>query len=423
VIGAVLLVGCLLAADPMPADVASQAEVRKAVKELDGKRVAVRDAAESRLIELGPRVLDFLPDVGDPALTAEARERVKRIREQLQQAAAEAATQASLVTLRCQAMPVSKVLAELERQTGNNIIDPRRSIAAAGDPPITLSLEKKPFWSALDAVLDQARLSVYPFGPADAVQVIARPVGQLPRSGRAALAGPFRIEPTRVVARRDLRTPTSIVMVALEVAWEPRLRPIGLKQRMAEVAAEDQEGRPLRVEDAESEPEAFPRRDATAVEMDLVFAHPERSATEIAKLKGSVQAILPGRTETFRFANLLEGGKQQLRIAAATVFLEEVRRTPTNWEVHLRLRYDNAGDAMESHRTWAIFSKPWLEDAEGRRTECDSVEIGDRAKNEVGLVCSFTLKQPPANMTLVYKAPASIVTNDFRYELRSIKLP
>jgi hypothetical protein len=419
----ILLFGCLLGADAAPVQDDLPAQVRKLVKELDGRTNAGRDAAEARLIGLGSKILDLLPDTNNGRLSAEAKERVERIRQQLQRDKATATTEASLVTLDCREMRLSKALATIQAQSGN-AIDTRQAIATAGDSPVTLDVTRKPFWTVLDALLDQGRLSIYPFGRSDAIQLMARRAGQLPRSGRAALTGPFRIEPTRVVARRDLRQPGSILMVALELAWEPRIRPIALKQRMADIVAVDQDGKTLRVENPEAETEAFPRSDAIATEMDLVFPHPSHSTTEIASLKGVIRATLPGRIENFRFANLLDGGKQTLHVAAATVVLEEVRRSADNWEMHLRLRYDDAGDAMESHRTWAVLNKCYLEDAAGQRVGGDPVvEIADRAKDEIGLVCSFALKQPPTGLTLVYKAPASIVTKSFPYELHGIKLP
>ena len=48
------------------------------------------------------------------------------------------------------------------------------------------------------------------------------------------------------MARRDLRESDGrSLVVSVEAAWEPRLRIIGLMQRMADVKAVDAQGRPL----------------------------------------------------------------------------------------------------------------------------------------------------------------------------------
>ena len=58
-------------------------DVRKLLKELDGKTLKDRDAAEKRLIELGPSVVSFLPEV-DANTSGEMKVRLQRIRQQFQ---------------------------------------------------------------------------------------------------------------------------------------------------------------------------------------------------------------------------------------------------------------------------------------------------------------------------------------------------
>jgi hypothetical protein len=423
-IGSALLVGWLLVGQAGADDAALAAEVHKLVKRLDAPEKAIRDGAEDRLLELGPPVLALLPEPG-PDDPAETRQRLARIRQKLQQSTADAAAEGTRVTLHGR-MPLSKALAALQAASGNRIADARRKLGGPlADPQIAVAFEKTPFWSALDTLLDQAELAAYPFGQEGAIQVVARPPGQLPRRGRAALAGPFRIEPVRVMARRNLRTAArAILMVTLEVAWEPRLRPIGLKQRLADITARDELGRPLAVEGPQAETEALLGRDALAVEMDVPLALPAPPPRQIASLTGSLQAIVPGKVETFRFANLL-GTKNKVtqRIAAATVVLDQVRKNGDTWEVYLRVRFDDAGAALESHRNWILNNEACLEGPDGKLIAPNAVEPTERTGNEAGFRYLFDLKQSPAGMALVYKTPGSIITRDFPYELRDIPLP
>jgi hypothetical protein len=424
-IGSLLLVGLLLTGQAAVDDAALVADVHKLVKQLDANDKARREEAEAALLKMGPRVLDLLPPDG-PDLPAEVRVRLARIRQTLQQAAADAAAAASLVTLRGR-MPLSKILAALEEQTGNRIVDARPKPGGgdlAADPQLAVDFQKTPFWSALDSVLDKAQVAAYLFGPQRAIQVVARAPGQSPRLGRAVGSGPFRIEPVRVLARRDLRNSASpLLLVTLEVAWEPRLRPIGLKQRLADVKAVDENGRPLAVDDPQAQSEALPGRDAVAVEFNVPLVLPSPPPKEIAVLKGSLRAMVPGKVETFRFTDLLNKKKAEQRIAAATVVFDQIRKNGDHWEVAIRVRFDDAGRALESHRSWILANPAWLEGRDGKPIPYDSIEATGRSDNEAGFRYSFRLGQSPGEMAFVYKTPGSIITRDFRYELRGIPLP
>lgn len=420
-LGSLVLIGALALVQTTD-DAALKTEVRKTVRQLDADSKQARDDAETALEAMGPRVLPLLPEGED--LSAEARQRIARVRQKLQQAVNDAGAAGSKVTLQGR-LPLSKIFEAIGRQTGNRIVDQRKDVAAAAaDPEIAVDFQKTPFWSALDTLLDKAELTVYPFGARDAVGIVARPQGQLPRATQAALTGPFRIEPVQVIARRQLRSATaSSLTLMLEVAWEPRVRPIGLTQRLGEVHAVDEHGQAVGVEDPAIVIEAFPRRDGIAVELGVPLLYPPQRPKEIAALKGKLQAIVPGTMETFRFDNLLEAKKVQKRFGAATVTLEQVRRNDNMWEVYIRLRYDEAGDAFESHRNWAQQNEAYLAGADGKPILPDSLEATHRSKNEIGFGYVFALEKAPEGLVFVYKAPGSIVAREFPYELRGIPLP
>ena len=205
------------------------------------------------MIQLGPPVLDLLPKP-NPQDTDQLSVSIRRIRDQIQKNQAAKGVEASTVTLHGP-YKVSKLFAEIQKQTGNTIADlPRAAGAAIPDPEIDVNFEKTPFWTALDAVLDQAQLSIYPYGQPGAVQVVPCGPNDLPRTGRADIEGyALRIEPVSVLARRELRSSSPpALQVALEVAWEPRLKPIAIKQRMADVKALDSSGGSLAADDPQA---------------------------------------------------------------------------------------------------------------------------------------------------------------------------
>lgn len=421
--GALFLLGCLLAAAPGAAgDAELDLQVRRLLRQLDAPQLAEREAAEQALLELGPDVLELLPRPDDQ-MPAETRQRLLRIVEQLQQALAQQAAEASWITLSGQ-QPLSQLLAAIERQSGNRLVDERaRSGAPPPDPLLHVAFQHVPFWQALDEVLDRAGLSIDPFASREALHLVPRPALVAQRVGRAAYCGPLRIEPVAVVARRDLRDPLgNSLHLTLEVAWEPRLRPIALKQRLADVAAADQQGRPLEVLDPAAVLEA-PALNMPQLDLTIPWKLPPRDATAIATLRGRLLAILPGRQQTFRFDNLLLARNVEQRAAGVSVVLERVVQNGRLWQVRIRVKFDEAGEALESHRGWILENEAYLEDAAGKTFSYDALETTQQTAESIGLAYGFVLDEPPETLRFVYKTPGAIIRASLEYRLEDIPLP
>jgi len=421
---AVLLVvgGMLAAAQPAQDDPEFRLEVRRLLRGLDAAQLADREAAQQRLIELGPRVLEVLPPP-DERMSAEARQRLARIVEQLQQQEAQRAAQAARITLHGEKR-LSEVLAALEKQSGNRLVDDRQRFGGVPrDPVLAVHFDKVPFWEALDQVLDEAGLSIEPYGGRDELHLVPRIAGDPPRKGRAAYCGPFRIEPIAVVARRDLRHGLGdMLRVELELTWEPRLRPIALKQPLGKIKAADARARRLEVLDPAAELET-PTVNTPQLEIFVPFKLPPRDAAEIATLEGKLLAILPGREQTFRFGNLLEARNVEQRAAGVSVILERVVQNNQLWQVRVQVRFDDAGQALESHRGWILQNEAYLESADGEILEYDALETTQQTADSIGLAYGFVLDEPPKNCTFVYKTPGAIITATLNYRLEHIPLP
>ncbi|MBN1395874.1 MAG: hypothetical protein JW959_12700 [Pirellulales bacterium] len=405
----------------------SRDEVRRLVRQLDAPQLELRDAAEAALIERGPAALDLLPEKSD---SAEAQQRLDRVREKLQRQASAAAAEASTVTLRAESVPLSEVLTAIERQTGNAFVDFRRRFGQPQtDPLLNVQFERTAFWSALDRVLDQAGMTVYPFVERRAVGVVAKAAGnQAARFSAGHYSGPFRFEAASITARRNLmENDDRSLTLTVEVAWEPRLRPIILVQPMSDIRAWDGSWRPLPVADPRARLEAAAGGPASLVKLDLSFVPPPEDVRRISSLKGKLLATLPGRIETFRFEDLAAARNVKKRIAAATVTLEQVRKTKRgnadNWEVRMRVRFDDAGDALESHRTWIFDNPAYLVGPGDRQIESAGYETISQSENEVGVAFFFPAADSLDRCTFIYKTPGSIITRGYDYELRGIPLP
>ena len=330
----------------------------------------------------------------------------------------------SLITLRGDTMPLSEVLAALEEQSGNKIVDFRDEFGQqATDPPLTVDFDKVPFWEALDRILDQARLTVYDFGEERAISLVARAGSRNPRVGGACYTGPFRIEPVRLLARRELREPDGdSLQLMLSVAWEPRLRPINLKQKMSDLKAIDERGNPLAMEDVGPELNV-PTGEGTSVQLTLPLQLPSRDVKQIASLQGTLGAMIPGKVQTFAFDDLTEAKDVEKRMAGVTVTLNRVRHTDDYWQVQVQVQFDETSGAMASHLGWIYENEAYLEGPDNKPIPYDSQEFARQADNQVGIVYVFVLDGVLDDHKFVYKTPGVITATEFDYQIKDIKLP
>jgi len=416
-----LVVALLVWAQPTPTGEAAlqPTEVRRLVRRLDSAQLAQREAAEQALIALGPAVLEHLP-AATASASAEVQQRLGRIRLVLERRLAESTAQPARVTLEVQAMPLDRVLAELSRQTGNRLVDTRVGVSAA---PISVRFVNTPFWEALDQTLDLAGADLYPYGQRG-LSIIARTSLDARRVGRAAYCGPLRIEPTSVDARRNLRhAAASTLRLTLEVSWEPRIHPINIKHRLADLEAFDEHGQRLTTGREPGELEALIQPADMAKEFQLSLPLPPRSVRQIAVLKGRLQALLPGREEAFRFGDLGRAANVEQRVAGATVTLEGVRRSGSQHEVRILVRFDRTAGALESYRGWIFHNEARLEDPQGKPLRPATFETTRQTDKEMGLAYVFQVSGPLDGYQFVYRTPVSIVATTFDYELRGIDLP
>ncbi len=424
-----LLVCVALVATTATAAEDPASQVRQNVRGLNSPELTLRDKAEKSLVDLGPAALPLLP-ASDERMPAEVIERLNRIRQTLLKQQVEAVAKASQITLDAKEMPLTDVLALLSKQSGNRIIDQRQEF---GEEPseikISLKCDKTPFWQALDQVLDQAKLDVYNYGEERGIYVISRPVGRLPRQAKVSYSGPFRIAPTRFESLADLQNPRNrSLKLFLDVSWEPRLRPINIVQPLAAVQVTGTEGA-ISVDGAEGEPEVSVGPGSTTVELQIPLASPPRKVEKISVLKGRLNALVPGPAEEFRFAALpvaKNGGESkrvEQRKASVTVAVDQVRKNNDVWELQVRVKFDNPGDALESHRSWIYDNEAYLEDASGKRIIPGGYEQTRQTKDEVGGKYLFDAPAALTGQTFVYKTPLAIMELPIDYELNDLPFP
>jgi hypothetical protein len=401
------------------------AQVQKLVRQLDDEELARREAAEEALVELGPQALDLLPE-NTPRTSAETKERLGRVRRQLEIALAESIALPTMVTLEGE-MLLSEAIAAITKQTGNNIVDYRSEFnQQATDPKIKVSFKETPFWEALDRVFDEAGMTLYPYsGRENALAMVSRAAGsELPRFGRAAYAGRFRLEGTSIVASKDLRNPANHnLRLSLELTWEPSLKPIVLIQPIDQLIALDNQGQPLVIAGSDGTLEIGVEGTVAAADFDINLQLPSRDVKQIASLQGKMTAIVPGKIETFEFENISTAKNVVQRRAGVAVVLEGVHKNGDVYDVRMRVEFDKAANALESHRPWVFDNVAYLLTPDGEQLSYDGLEETRRESNIAGIGYKFVLEDEPKGFKFVYKTPAAIMKVPVEYELKNIELP
>ena len=420
----------LAAADLSAADPGLAERVAPLVRQLDARELSLRDDAERKLLELGAAVLPHLPRIGEQT-PAEVALRVTRVQQKLLQAQANGAAEASLVTLKADDKPVSEIVAEISKQTRNEIVDHREAFGQQKiDNRISVDFDKTPFWKAFDSVLDSADLTLYNFVGRRGAFVVNQTPGADKRSGTAFYAGIFRLEPVRFEAVRDLRNrDMQYLKFYLEATWEPRLQPLAILQPLGQVSVVGDDGESIAVTSEDAQPEATIREGMSSAELEIPMALPKRSTEKIRSLKGKLLALVPGPAEDFRFPSppIAERNAPPKRLeqrkAGATVTIDQVRKNNAVWEVSLRVKFDSPSTALESHRGWILDNEAYFTDADKRHIEPGGFEQTRQAKDEVGINYFFDLEESPQKLEFVYRTPITILEVSVDYEFRDLPLP
>ncbi|MBC8355826.1 MAG: hypothetical protein H8E66_27940 [Planctomycetes bacterium] len=395
-----------------------KAEVDRLVLQLDDNQKSQREAAEKVLVELGPDVLNLLPPI-TARTPAEVKERLGRVRKTLETATAESIAKPTLITLEGE-MSLAEVLQAMEEQSGNRVTGYERR-----GGQVKVAFDKTPYWQALDEVLDQVGLNINEFGgETNALVLTARPDTELSRATTGVYSGVFRLEVLRIEARRDLRNPAvNSMRLSIGIAWEPRVAPIALRQQMSEVTVQDDRGEAMDVTGNQGAINASAELGMSAVEFGIPLPLASREAKRIGSIKGRFTALVPGRVESFEFAGIADARDVEQERAGVVVTFERLRKNVDLYEVRMALRFDDAANALESHRGWVYRNEAFLTDANGKRLENVGLQATRQGTNEVGVAYLFDLPNGPEGCKFVYKTPALVLQLPVEYELKDIELP
>jgi hypothetical protein len=314
------------------------------------------------------------------------------------------------------------VLKEIEKQTGNTLVD---EAARGGElPEWNFSLSDREFWPLLDKFLDAAELDLHSQS-SEGLAIVPRHESRTPRHGQALYVGPFRLEVTRVTSRFDTRyIGEHQASIELEVTWEPRLRPLVLTQPVSDLQLIADEKTPVSITEGIADLAAEVVRDSHAIELHVPLQLPGEQLSTISSLKGKIKALMATRTAEFKFDKLGESSNVEKSDGGVSITLSGVRENQGLTELHMQVKFDDSLPESVTLGSWNYQNETYIEDAEGKRIDHSGFETSMQSPRELGLAYYFDVPaEKLSKCTWVYRTPAAIVEVPIEFEFKNIKLP
>jgi hypothetical protein len=337
------------------------------------------------------------------------------------------APSAASITLHADKTPLSKVLEDLARQSGESVADRR----GEPDVAVTLDVQKKTFWQALDETAQAADARVELHARDGRLALVKRsPTDEPPTVGYSGL---FRTALRRLAASHDFETGRTAYTASLEVAWEPHLQPFLLETRPHNLAVHDEKGNELPAAAEGSSLAPVDGRNSLLIDVPLPAL--PRAAAALGLFQGDLYAVGPSKMLTVSFAPLdqlakartasppLDSAKNGVACRITRATLDDDR-----WSVQVTLDYPDGNVKLDSYQSWVVNNEMWLESADGKeRFTTDRYLMEESSPRHAVLTYHFTdrekMKKGPAAWTPVYRTPAAIVKIPFSFRFTNVKLP
>jgi hypothetical protein len=343
--------------------------------------------------------------------------------------------QPKLFTLQAKDMPMDKVLAELAKQTGNPVEDRRQSKEGT---KIKIDLKQVTFWQALEAIAKGADARVSIYQPDNKVALVDGPYLALPVS----FSGLFRVSLKRIDTSFNLETETRQSLIFLDVAWEPRFKPLLMENRPDALELQDDKGHSVEVGESGTGKAAVGKK--IAAEIVVRVGAPHRSAGHLGLFKGKLSAIGPVQLVTVSFDKLakITDAKKARKVTkdGVTVHLRELNsdgdEDEQSWTAGIVVEYSGDSPKLESFQTSLINNDVYLEkEKDGivqRFPPNGGYETSGDDEGETKSMIRYHFNEEPnrklvlgniSEWKLVYKVPGKLVDVPIPFEFKDVPLP
>ena len=326
-------------------------------------------------------------------------------------------------------LSLSKALESFTRQTGIPVVN---QLGSGEDPKLELSLKGASFWQALDAIATAAGGRVNVYGAEGSVELASDLRKNKGEKVPVSYSGPARVSLRRLVATRNFETGARGYTVTLDVAWEPTFLAFFLQTVPQKLTMLDAAGKAQKLPAQQSAWAPVDGRSALPVDLHLPAL--DRKALTIGTLRGTFLLRAPSKMLTFSFGNLADLGKRgqplTKTIGGTSVTVSDVKLSKTRWSVRVATKLPPGGPKFDSAQFWDVNNDIYLLHKDGKtRLSRDSYERETAGSSaQARLTYHFVGKSGrklgnPADWTLVYRAPASLIEVPVPFEFKNLPLP
>lgn len=334
------------------------------------------------------------------------------------------ALEPKLVTLQAKEISLKQAIETIAKQTEIKV-----EIASGFESkPLTVNLEKKTFWQALDAIANQVNGVIYPFGSNGAILLKPRLKG---KSSFVSHAGIFRAQVTRITSSRNFETDGHELTLKLEVAWEPTLVPFYLQKQPLKLTCFDEAGNPLATLNAGASWLDVNNQNAAQFTISLnrlPIKKGQKQPTKIGSLKGRLLLRAAPKMVKFDFGRLSRLLKSEFPIKkgieGATCEIRAMKLAGGNGSVRIHATLPKTGPTLESYQFWFEQNRLTLKSDKHTFTP---VGDGNRQFSSRSLTTTYLFDDLDevdfADLTLIYEMPSSLVELPIDISFNNMPLP
>ncbi len=399
---------------------ASTAEVDELIQQLDSDQWAQRQAAQKKLIEMGPGIREHLQaalaQTDDPQIRTE-------LELVLSQVALNERIGQTLVTLNLKDVSAEEAFEELMRQAGAPLVVQPETLWKQRQVSVSIDMSRQPFWEAFRELGRQAGITVREQRSANGLVLQAGDIE--PLMGPTVHSGPLMIVLRSAERRSSVdysnRGEKASLTLNMRVYVEPKLRVYGRTYGAELEQATDEQGNSLLAE-APAAPAGLSNDRAQVFPVVIRLAQPPVASQKIALLKGHIKLAAMVRSETLEVNDLFEVESQSHQVGPHQVLLRCTSKAPNEFEIRVTV-FRGAG---ESYWDRAIDAKEILVyDAQGQQLSAtnSTSSTGNQVENRLTIRMAGKNAKlgPPAR--LEWTLPVAIRELSIPFEFRDLELP
>jgi hypothetical protein len=296
------------------------------------------------------------------------------------------------------------------------------------------------FWQAIDAIARVADLRVALYQRGGTIALTDGRHVRLP----VCYDGLFRVTVKRITAVYELEADARTYVATLEIAWEPKFRPLFLESRPQGLVVKDDANTELHSDD-EAAGKLPISGDKIASTVEVRLPAPPRKAARLGLLKGSLTLVGSTKMLEFEFDTLAKEKtvkEPKQTKDGVTVRLSRLDLAADHWTIEVSLEYPEKGPQFESFQSWVVNNECFLKKAagEGIFPNKDGYSVDSLSSNRAVLSYHFLdgrlrktvdgkvvderfIRGKPEDWKLVYRTPSAMAEVQVSFSFQDVPLP